>query len=103
MDQVPSKHWVTYIRRALIWIFWFGYLVFPIGSGAWFQNRLECVYPWSELVKSSLSAGAYAYVGFFVYGLSRSKDERAEIGDRGIGVGLFFGAMMGFVVWQKCF
>lgn len=103
MDQVSSKPWMTFARRALVWIFWIGYLAFPIGSGAWNQSRMECVYPWSELVKSSLSLAAYVYAGFFAYGLTRSKDERGEISARGVGLGLFFGGMAGFSVWHKCF
>jgi hypothetical protein len=103
METVSSKQWMAYARRGLMWVFSVGYIAFPIGSGTWFYDRFECVYPWSEIVKTSLSAAAYVYAGFFVYGLTQPKDERGEASVRGLGLGLFFGGMMGFNVWQKCF
>jgi hypothetical protein len=94
---------MIHVRRVSWWIFWGGYSLFPFGSGTWFYSRLECVYPWSEIVKNSLSIAAYVYAGFFVYGLTKSKDERGELSAMGLWVGLFFGGVMGFSVWQKCF
>jgi hypothetical protein len=103
MDKVSSKQWMDYSRRALLWAFWAGYIIFPVASGTWFYGRLECVYPWSEIVKNSLSIAAYVYAGFFIYGLSQSRDEQGKLSALGLGVGLFFGGLMGFNVWHKCF
>jgi len=79
------------------------YYVSMVCFGSEPRDEITERYPWSEIVKSSLSIAAYVYAGFFVYGLTKSKDERGEHSALGLGVGLFFGGLMGFNVWQKCF
>jgi hypothetical protein len=43
------------------------YVLFPVASGAWFEQRIECIYPWSEAGKNGLSLAAYLGLGLWVW------------------------------------
>lgn len=102
MEKVSSKQWTTYARRALVWMFWGGYILFPVASGAWANDQVECVYPWSAIAKNALSVGAYCYGGFFAFGLTQPADNRGDISAIGLVAAIVLGGSLGFQIWQKC-
>ena len=79
-----------------------GYLAFPVISGAWFHNRIQCTYMWSEAAKNGLSIAAYIALGFLAWRKLRPDvltSDGAWIGNIAAG---FLGIGFAFTVLDQC-
>ena len=78
------------------------YLAFPVFSGAWFNDRIECAHLWSEAVKQGLSISAYIAIGMFAWRKSRPDVVTDDGKLIGYGSAIFLGLAMSLNVIHKC-
>lgn len=78
------------------------YLAFPIVSGAWYYERIECVFMWSEAAKEGLSLGAYVAVGFYIWRKMRPDVLTADGLKVGLLIATAFGVAMLYQVLNRC-
>lgn len=92
----------SFLKRAAVTAVVVAYLLFPAFSGSWFDNRIECVYMWSETVKNGLSIAAYFAIGPFIWRRARPD----VLSSDGASMLYIFAAVLGLVfasnVLYKC-
>lgn len=78
------------------------YLSFPLLSGTWFYDRIDCIHMWSEAVKQGLSIAAYLSCGTFLWRKFRPEVISEDGATVLYGGSIFLGICISGNVIHKC-